>query len=71
MRFFFETPETNPKTRASIWIEEELKARLKEIADLEEVSFNEVCRVFLDLMAEEYEADLRTPSAGETPWLYD
>jgi hypothetical protein len=72
MRILFEPkPEIEPKIRASIYLQVSLKERLREIAKIEEVSLNEVCRVFLDLTADEYLSNHNGNHHRDSPWLYD
>ena len=70
--FFEDKPNIRPKDRMSTWIDVDLKKKLKQIGKLEEVSLNNVCRVFLDLMVEEYMNDRnKVLEDRDTPWLYE
>ena len=68
--FFEDKIETKTKERISLWIEKDLKKKLKEIGQTESVSLNQVCREFLDLMIEQYEMTERNVVLEDTPWLY-
>jgi hypothetical protein len=73
MRIFFEQkPDIIPRERMSVWIESDLKGKLKQIGDIEGESLNQVCRVLLRLIVDEYEMTERKHSElKESPWLYD
>jgi hypothetical protein len=72
MEIFFEPkPEIKPKERMSVFIEVDLKKRLKKISEIECVSLNQVCRVFLSLMVEEYQSNIKETRLEDFPWLYE
>ena len=74
MRIFFEPkPVVEPSVRMSTWLPKDLKERLKRISEIEDVSLNQVCRVFLDLMTDQYDEEnkRRNENFEETPLLYD
>jgi len=75
MRILFNRPERPAeKERLSLWVDRELKDRLRLIAQEEGLSINHISRIFLQMMIGEYvklSNDDKTYEDSTTPWLYD
>jgi len=73
---FFDKPiKPNEKSRLSIFLDLELKERLRVISAKECISLNQVARTFLEAMTDEYskigKRERELYADTETPWLYD
>lgn len=57
--------------RTSLYIEKALKDRLRLISEQEMLPINQICKEFLKLQADEWEAEQNNESTVDSPFLYD